>query len=158
MCQPVDASSVYNKIENFRYSGGNTLINSGGMVIVGESKSSIQVYTEINGEVVEDVSEEVEEGELFQYEKSISKDNVLVDTKIQISTQEMENGAGLLESYIDTELDEYMEFETVPAKSMDTLQNIEEPINNNHEISFVENVRQKIYLVLRNVWKKFTNK
>jgi len=76
--------TVVNEVNVSANSGGNTA--SGGEVKSGEAKASIQVKTEINGEVIEDFDEEFFGETDFEREFKHATETASATTKIKVRT------------------------------------------------------------------------
>lgn len=87
--ESVSATTVETKISNSVNTGGNTVIN--GESIGGSSKSNVRVYTEIDGEVVEDFEKEVEVEEEFEFKSRQEVSGTKVDTEIKINNGDFDN-------------------------------------------------------------------
>lgn len=102
---PVFAATIETKVNNYVSTGGNTTIN--GENIEGSSKSSVRVFTEINGQVVEDFEKEIETQDEFEFQSQKEADGSKVETEIKINKQdynEAESNAEFeIESKVETE-------------------------------------------------------
>ena len=84
-----DTTTVINNISASANTGGNTA--GSGKVVEGKSEASIKVYTEVNGEVVEDFEKTVESvsgGDVEVEYKTADKNNT--EVAIEIEKQELE--------------------------------------------------------------------
>ena len=84
-----DTTTVINNISASSNTGGNTA--ESGEVIQGKSEASVKVYTEVNGEVVEDFEKTVESvsgGDVEVEYKTADKNNT--EVAIEIEKQELE--------------------------------------------------------------------
>ena len=84
-----DTTTVINNISASSNTGGNTA--ESGEVIQGKSEASVKVYTEVNGEVVEDFEKTVESvsgGDVEVEYKTADKNNT--EVAIEIEEQESE--------------------------------------------------------------------
>ena len=77
---------VINNVVNSVNTGGNSA--EAGEVIEGEAKSEVKVYTEVNGEVVEDFHQVWEEEGEFEYQVKKEFEGGQVETKVDIKTNE----------------------------------------------------------------------
>ena len=75
---------VINNVTNSVNTGGNSA--EAGEVIEGEAKSEVKVYTEVNGEVVEDFHQVWEEEGEFEYQVKKEFEGGQVETKVDIKT------------------------------------------------------------------------
>ena len=66
---PLYATEIINNVSSSASTGGNSA--SLGEVIQGESKASVKIYTEIDGEIITDIDEEVT-GSEAKIEKSVN--------------------------------------------------------------------------------------
>ena len=78
-----DSVEIINNISASVSTGGNTIGN--GEIIEGSSKSSVKVYTEVNGEVIEDFQKEVPGGENFNYEARKEFEGGKTETKVKVN-------------------------------------------------------------------------
>ncbi|KKU19032.1 MAG: hypothetical protein UX30_C0020G0011 [Candidatus Saccharibacteria bacterium GW2011_GWA2_46_10] len=85
---PVHAGSVQNSFTVQAKSGGNTAKN--GETISGESKSSIDITTTIDGEVVEDIHETSTDGYL-RVESTVVANDTEAETTTTVATQPTTN-------------------------------------------------------------------
>ena len=84
-----DTTTVINNISASANTGGNTA--GSGKVVEGKSEASIKVYTEVNGEVVEDFEKTVESvsgGDVEVEYKTADKNDA--EVTIEIEKQELE--------------------------------------------------------------------
>ena len=84
-----DTTTVINDISASANTGGNTA--GSGKVVEGKSEASIKVYTEVNGEVVEDFEKTVESvsgGDVEVEYKTADKNDA--EVTIEIEKQELE--------------------------------------------------------------------
>jgi len=84
-----DTTTVINNISASANTGGNTA--GSGEVIQGKSEASVKVYTEVNGEVVEDFEKTVESvsgGDVEVEYKTADKNDA--EVTIEIEKQELE--------------------------------------------------------------------
>ena len=84
-----DTTTVINNISASANTGGNTA--GSGEVIQGKSEASVKVYTEVNGEAVEDFEKTVESvssGDVEVEYKTADKNNT--EVAIEIEKQELE--------------------------------------------------------------------
>ena len=84
-----DTTTVINNISASTNTGGNTA--GSGEVIQGKSEASVKVYTEVNGEVVEDFEKTVESvsgGDVEVEYKTADKNDA--EVTIEIEKQELE--------------------------------------------------------------------
>ena len=84
-----DTTTVINNISASANTGGNTA--GSGTVVEGKSEASIKVYTEVNGEVIEDFEKTVESvsgGDVEVEYKTADKNDA--EVTIEIEKQELE--------------------------------------------------------------------
>jgi len=77
-----DSTNVVNNVTTSVSTGGNT---SDGVVTEGQSKGSVKIYTEVNGEVVEDFQKEVSGEKQINYEVSNEFEGGRVETKVEVN-------------------------------------------------------------------------
>jgi len=58
LASPIYAMEIINNVSSSASTGGNS-VSPGGEIIQGESKTSVKIYTEVDGEVVTNIDEEV---------------------------------------------------------------------------------------------------
>lgn len=78
-----DSATVINNVSSSVSTGGNKVEN--GEVTQGSSRSGVKVYTEVNGEVIEDFQKEVSGGEEINYENKKEFDGGSVETKVEVN-------------------------------------------------------------------------
>ena len=81
-----NSTEVINNVTNSVNTGGNSA--EAGEVIEGEAKSEVKVYTEVNGEVVEDFHQVWEGEREFEYQTEKEFEGGQVETKVEIKTNE----------------------------------------------------------------------
>ena len=91
---------VINNVTNSVNTGGNSA--EAGEVIEGEAKSEVKVYTEVNGEVVEDFHQVWEEEREFEYQTEKEFEGGQVETKVEIKTNESKTDMSRLNLDIQT--------------------------------------------------------
>lgn len=76
------ATTIETTINSYVNNGGNTILN--GESMNGSSRSKVKIYTEIDGQVVEDFKREISAEEEFQFQskKEIGNSRVEIETKI----------------------------------------------------------------------------
>ena len=78
----VFATTVETQVNTSFSTGGNRVIN--GESVEGSSKSSVKVYTEVDGEVIEDFEKEFEGETQFEFETEKETLNSKVKTEIKV--------------------------------------------------------------------------
>jgi len=79
-----DNVEIINNVSVSASTGGNKVSN--GETIESASKSSVEVYTEVDGEVIEDFKKETQGGEEINYEAEKKFEGGSVETKIEAKT------------------------------------------------------------------------
>jgi len=82
LASPVYATEIINNVSSSASTGGNS-VTPGGEIIQGESKASVKIYTEVDGEVITDIDETVDtteiQGKTLQSGKALEeKNNVII--------------------------------------------------------------------------------
>lgn len=79
------STTIINNVSASASTGGNSV--SGGEMIEGSSRSSVEVYTEVNGEVIEDFQKEVSGGEEVNYEAEKKFEGGEVKTEVKVNAE-----------------------------------------------------------------------
>lgn len=98
------STEIINNISVSASDGDNVVLD--GEVIEGNSGSSVKIYTEINGEVIENFDQNIEDGKEIDYQSEKKFDSGSIETKIKMETKtdtetDMEDEASKLNSDID---------------------------------------------------------
>ena len=81
-----NSTEVINNVTNSVNTGGNSA--EAGEVIEGEAKSEVKVYTEVNGEVVEDFHQVWEGEREFEYQTEKEFEGGKTQTEVKINVEE----------------------------------------------------------------------
>jgi hypothetical protein len=144
LAQMDDFTEVINEVWVEANTGGNSA--EGGVIQEGNAKSSVQVKTIINGEVVEDINETVESGSeptsiIKEFEKVIGEGTGKVRTEIELKVNELEQGTETATSALEAKVQEKKE--TAAKRAGETVKNL------------VTNIVDKIWISIKNLFKIF---
>lgn len=78
-----DSVQIINNVSASASTGGNAVSN--GETVEGTNKSSVKVYTKVNGEVVEDFQKEIVGEQEFEFESKKETGGAKVETKVKVN-------------------------------------------------------------------------